>query len=214
MKNTEREKVGSGKLLRTCYECRGSAEGRRENYPYAACGLKNVVLTGVVVYRCSLCGAESVDIPNMDGLHHTIALSVLCKPRLLSGDEIRFLRKVAGFTATGLAKSLSVTKHAVSRWENGARVGPASDKAIRSTCGLSIIADIVNQRAGAVNPNDVLRTVQTLQGFFVRFDPQSVLAEVRNEAGDAEKLMIDPSLNSFQYLPTFVQPSSQTTAVQ
>src|ERR1019366_3932998 len=123
---------------RTCSECRGSSEGRRENYTYTECGLKNVVLIDVLVYRCVRCGAEQVEIPNMDGLHRTVALAVLCKGRLLSGDEIRFLRKVAGFTATNLAKSLAVTKNAVSKWENGGKIGPASDRAIRGICGIQI----------------------------------------------------------------------------
>src|ERR1035438_3591171 len=89
--------------LRTCTDCRGSAVGRRENYTYTECGLKNVVLLEVLVYRCTRCGAEQVEVPNMDGLHRTVALAVLCKPRLLAGDEIWFLRKVAGMTAKTLA---------------------------------------------------------------------------------------------------------------
>jgi DNA-binding transcriptional regulator YiaG len=184
--------------LRTCTDCRGSAVGRRENYTYTECGLKNVVLLEVLVYRCTRCGAEQVEVPNMDGLHRTVALAVLCKPRLLAGDEIRFLRKVAGMTATTLANSLAVTKNAVSKWENGGKIGAASDRAIRATCGMEIIAGIVNQRAGEVNLEDVTRTVRTLQGFFGRFTPQMVLPRVRDEIGESEKMMIDPSL-PFQF---------------
>src|ERR1035441_7350055 len=100
-----KETVASEQPFRTCLECRGNAGGRRENYTYTECGLKNVVLVDVMVYRCVRCGAEQVEIPNMDGLHRTVALAVLCKPRLLAGDEIRFLRKVAGMTETTLANS-------------------------------------------------------------------------------------------------------------
>jgi transcriptional regulator with XRE-family HTH domain len=149
--------------LRTCTDCRGGAKGKRENYTYTQCGLKNVVLVDVLVYRCARCGAEQVEIPNMDGLHRTVSLAVLCKPRLLSGDEIRFLRTVAGLTATNLAKNLAVTKNALSRWENGAKHGLASDCAIRAVCGMGIIADIVNQQSGSVDPADVAKTLETLQ---------------------------------------------------
>jgi len=201
---------------RTCTECRGYAEGRRENYTYTECGLKNVVLEKVWVYRCVRCGAEQVEIPNMDGLHRTVALAVLCKRRLLAGDEIRFLRKVAGFTATNLAKSLAVTKNAVSKWENTGKIGPASDRAVRATCGMQIIAEIVGQQSGVVNPKDVERTVQTLQRFFVQFSPKGVLASVRDEVGEAEKLMIDPSQPfNFSLLPAFLsRVNSESEAIQ
>ena len=203
-KETKREQVPIEQPLRMCTECRGSAKGERENYTYTECGLKNVVLADVLVYRCVRCGSEQVEIPNMDGLHRTIALAVLCKPRLLSGDEIRFLRGVAGFTATKLAKSLAVTKNAVSRWENTGKLGPASDRAIRAVCGMGIIAEIVNQQSGPVDPKDVTRTIQTLQGFFVQY-PQAPACSIRAEAGEAEKLMIDPSNPfTFSLLPAYV----------
>src|ERR1039457_2458373 len=106
---------------RACYGCRGPAQGYRQNYAYSECGLKNVVLKNVMVYRCDRCGSQSVDIPNMDGLHRHLALGILCKSSLLSGEEIKFLRGVAGLSATQLAKNLCVTKNAVSRWENNAK---------------------------------------------------------------------------------------------
>jgi transcriptional regulator with XRE-family HTH domain len=197
--------------LRTCTECRGIAQGRRENYAYTECGLKNIVLADVLVYRCKNCGGETVEIPNMDGLHRTLALGVLCKRRLLSGDEVRFLRKVAGLTATGLAKSLAVTKTAVSRWENGAKIGLASDRAVRATCGMEIIAGIVNQQSGVVSPGDVGRTLKTLQRFFVQFNAHAVTVE--NKEGESEKLLIDPSMPfNFSLLPGL--GSSGSSAVQ
>src|ERR1019366_4676757 len=119
-------------------------------------------------------------------------------------EEIRFLRKVAGFTATNLARSLAVTKVAVSRWENNGKMGAASERAIRTTCGMQSIADIVNQQAGMVDPKDVERTIQTLQRFFVQFSAQTVLTGVRDEVRQSEKLMIDPrSPFSFSLLPAF-----------
>jgi len=215
-KENAKERAAVEEPSQACTECHGNAEARRENYTYTECGLKNVVLLDVLVHRCVRCGAERVEIPNMDGLHRTVALAVLCKDRLLSGEEIRFLRKIAGFTATNLAKSLAVTKNAVSRWENGGKIGPASERAVRAICGMQIIADIVNQQAGVVCPNDLARTIQSLQRFFVRFSPQAVLASVRDEVGDAEKLMIDPGQPfDFSLLPTFLsRPDAHTDAIQ
>ena len=199
--------------LRTCVECRGSAEGHQENYTYSECGLKNIVLSGVVVYRCKRCGAEQVEIPNMDGLHRTIALAVLCKPHLLSGDEIRFLRKVAGFTATGLAKSMAVTKNAVSRWENGGKIGVASDRAIRAICGLGIIEEIVNQRTGCVDPDAVNRTIKALSGFLAQFRTQAVIT--KNTVREADKLLIDVSVPfGFSCLSPLALGSTELALVQ
>lgn len=180
--------------LQICYGCHGSAEGRRENYAYSECGLKNVVLKNVVVYRCRQCGAESVEIPNMDGLHRTIALTVLCKGSQLNGDEVRFLRKVAGLSATALARNIGVTKVAVSRWENGAKVSGPCDRVIRLVCGFSIIREILDDRSGPVSPERVTKTVERLQEFLAAFNPAEVLSGIRNVPHDQERLLIDPEL--------------------
>lgn len=215
MRRGQKETMLSEQSVRACTECHGCATGKRENYAYGECGLKNVVLVDVMVYRCAKCGAEQVEIPNMDGLHRTIALAVLCTPRLLAGDEIRFLRKVSGFTATGLAKSLAVTKNAVSRWENKGKISPPSDRSVRAICGMQIISDIVSQQTGLVNEKDVERTVQTLQRFFGQFSPQLALGSVRDEMGEAEKLMIDPMEPfNFSLLPKALLQSARISAIQ
>lgn len=199
-------KAQNSNELCTCYECRGSALGRRENYAYSECGLQNVVLKDVLVYRCARCGSSHVEIPNMDGLHRTLALAVLCKATLLSSEEIRFLRRVAGFaTATEFATSLGVTKNAVSKWENNGKLGPKSDRAIRVTCGLAIIDEIVNDRSGAVDAQDVRLTLTKLQQFLVKFRSMGVLSAIRDEVRESERLIVDPEL-PFSF--SILQPAS------
>ena len=178
-------------MHRVCYECGSRAEGHRGNYSYTECGLKNISLKNVWVYRCQ-CGAESVDIPNMDGLHRTIALSLLCKRSLLANDEIRFLRKVAGFTATELANNLGVTKMAVSRWENRGKIGGQSDRSIRVLCGLAIIEEIVQERSGPVNFESVQQTIEQLKQFLMQFNPKTVLPRIEDDVRDSGRMLIDP----------------------
>jgi len=150
----------------------------------------------------------------MEGLHRTIALALLCKKGPLVGDEIRFLRSVAGHTSTALAKRLAVTKNALSRWEHGAKIGLASERAIRAVCGMDIIGEIVNQQGGAVNPKDVNRTLQALQGFFAKLADNSLM-DFRGEGGDTEKLTIDPSKPfTFASLPPLVMQESPTSVLQ
>jgi putative zinc finger/helix-turn-helix YgiT family protein len=189
--------------VRTCYGCRGASDGRRENYAYSECGLKNIVLKDVMVYRCRTCGMESVDIPNMDGLHRSIALTVLCKGSMVNGDEIRFLRKVVGLSATALAKNLGVTKVAVSRWENGSKIGGPCDRLIRLVCGFAIIREILDERSGPVEPETVTKTLQKLQEFVSAFNPSEVLSAIQGESRDEEKLLIDPEMPlGFSALPS------------
>jgi DNA-binding transcriptional regulator YiaG len=181
--------------LRVCYGCRGPARGRRENYAYSECGLKNVVLKNVMVYRCAICGTESADIPNMDGLHRLIALRILHKRSLLSGEEIRFLRSLAGLTATKLAEHLCVTKTAVSRWENGAKIGRPMDRAVRLQCGLAVVGEILKERSGAVSPQQVESTLVKLQDFLNQLIDWSPIpnSSVQKGADGYDKLFLDPA---------------------
>jgi putative zinc finger/helix-turn-helix YgiT family protein len=191
-KTGQQPKTGQkAKLSRMCYECRGLARSQRENYPYTECGLKHVVLKDVLVYRCQQCRAASVEIPNMDGLHRTISLAVLCKHSLLAGDEIRFLRKVAGFTATELAENLGVTKQAVSRWENCNRISSQSERSIRLICGWAIIREIITERSGAVNLEDVRQTLRKLEHFLVQLNPKTFSA-ILKDVCEQEKWVVDP----------------------
>jgi putative transcriptional regulator len=193
---------------RVCYDCRGTVRGHRKNYLYTECGLKHVVLKDVMVFQCKRCGSESVEIPNMDGLHRTIALSLLRKTSLLSGDEIRFLRKVSGYTGTELAKNLGVTKVAVSRWENGGKIGGQSDRSVRVLCGLSIIEEIVAERTGAVDVEHVRQSIEKLKEFLVQFNPKKILPSIKEEVCESGRLMIDPAHpTSVGFLPQIVKDS-------
>jgi YgiT-type zinc finger domain-containing protein len=197
-------------VTRTCYECRGKAEGRRENYMYSECGLNNVVLKDVMVYRCRRCGANSVEIPNMDGLHRTIGMALLCKKSMLRHDEVRFLRTVAGMTATELAKRMGVTKTAVSRWENGVKkIGRQSDRSIRTTCGLAILEEIVVGNSGPIHDESVTETLNVLKRFLAEFTP--TLPMITEEAHDSDKMVIDPELLSGV---SIMNPLAQTELTQ
>ncbi len=121
-------------LQQKCYDCGGTMEGRRENYRYTECGLDSVTLMDVLVFHCK-CGAIVPEIPAVAILHERIAEDLLKKENLLSGKEIRFLRKMAGYTATKLAAIMGVTKEVVSRWENDKQqIGKESDRLVRWVC--------------------------------------------------------------------------------
>jgi|SRR5690348_8638936 len=105
------------RLERECNECHRKMVGRRENYNYTEAGLKCVTLTNVLVFHC-VCGNIVAEIPASEELHTLIALDLLQKKTILSGEEARYLRKWVGFSATELAETTGYTKSVISRWEN------------------------------------------------------------------------------------------------
>ncbi|MGE0824208.1 MAG: hypothetical protein AB7G75_22730 [Candidatus Binatia bacterium] len=72
-------------------------------------GLSNVYLTGITVRYCPYCGIESPLIPRVEELHQELARALVRKPALLSGEEVRFLRKHAGLPAQQFAALLGIS---------------------------------------------------------------------------------------------------------
>src|ERR1022692_2494705 len=119
-------------------------------YPYTISGLKNVFLVNIPIKRCSspACAAESVVIPQIAALHRILTEELLSKRFLLSGSEIRFLRKNAGIAAKSLAAKLNITPAYLSRVENGKSgknkkglLGPQADKLIRAIIAVTYSHD-------------------------------------------------------------------------
>ena len=101
-----------------CPVCNSETVCTQDTHKYTECGLDNVVLKGIDVCKCS-CGEKFVSIPAMPQLHRLIAINLINKKSLLSGQEIRFLRKNMGLTATKLSKIIGVDNATISRWETG-----------------------------------------------------------------------------------------------
>lgn len=122
----------------TCHECGAALVERKANsenpYHYTLSGLSSVFLCGISIYRCPDCEAESPVIPRIPELHRVISRVLIEKPTALSGEEVRFLRKNAGFKATDFAALLGLTPEHLSRFENGkiANLKDAADKLARA----------------------------------------------------------------------------------
>ncbi len=103
-------------------------------YAYRESGLKNVFLCGIVVRTCPRCEVESAVIPRIGELHRVIAEALVRKPTHLTGAELRFLRKNAGFPATKFSALLGVNPSHLSRIENGhyKRLGKPTDRLARA----------------------------------------------------------------------------------
>lgn len=87
-------------------------------YRYTDSGLDNVIIEGVNFLKDDS-GEECLIIPNINGLHKTIAHGIVVRRAAMSGREFRFIRTEMGMTQAELANMLHREALAVSRWERG-----------------------------------------------------------------------------------------------
>jgi transcriptional regulator with XRE-family HTH domain len=137
-------KVSDNATVRRCVDCGREVVGAAGEYHYTECGLSSVKLTNVMVYRCS-CGSVSPEIPAIDQLHAMIAVSLLLKETLLSGEEVRFLRKLAGLTQEELAEIMGVHETRPTKWEKDHDpIGKENDRVLRSCCFFGMMKQILS----------------------------------------------------------------------
>jgi putative zinc finger/helix-turn-helix YgiT family protein len=126
-----------------CELCGGTMVTRKATperpYRYDLGGLDNVLLVGIEVRECRQCHVEVPVIPKIAALHKAIAQDLMLKKELLSGKEIRFLRKNAGIAAKQFAALIGVDPAHLSRVENGKihSVSPGTDKLARAVAAVA-----------------------------------------------------------------------------
>lgn len=116
-----------------CVECGGVSTMKPENitHKYKESGLDNVILKNVVRLHCSKCGEETFNFGDIEQLHNLIATTLIKKKKLLTGKEVRFLRKYMGYNSQIFAKLLRRTPETISRMENASEVSDQFDRLIR-----------------------------------------------------------------------------------
>lgn len=87
-----------------------------KEYRYTECGLDNVVIEGMEPVIDDQ-GEMVYHVPNVNGLHKTIACGIIKHHASISGKELRFLRTEMGLTQAQLAVVLHVDAQTVGRWE-------------------------------------------------------------------------------------------------
>jgi putative zinc finger/helix-turn-helix YgiT family protein len=186
MAATKKRKNPEEVKVRKCYDCRGTMHGTRTYYHYTECGLDCVTLENIIVYRCSACGAIVPEIPAIGELHRALVLSVVGKPHLLSGQEIKFLRKMAGLSSKELSSTLGVSASTVSRWENESRnISRNSDAALRMICFAGMLQEILQDRA-------ILPTVMEATRKLSKENIRDLLAKIVNRVTKPVPVTIDP----------------------
>jgi YgiT-type zinc finger domain-containing protein len=113
-----------------CYECGEVMQGHKGEYKYVECGLNSVVLKDILVFHCPKCNEVVPEIPATGVLHWVIARRILRKKTLLTGNEIRFLRKLCGYSVNEFAEIMGSSKNVVCRWETASH-GKGTDRLVR-----------------------------------------------------------------------------------
>lgn len=114
-----------------CPICSGTTREESRTHHYEESGLLNVYIKGVTVNVCA-CGEEYIQIPGIDEIDRLIGEKLLAKELILTGAEIKFLRKWLDLTSEEFAATIGVGRATISRWENGKTpVHKLTDRVIR-----------------------------------------------------------------------------------
>jgi transcriptional regulator with XRE-family HTH domain len=161
--------------------------GTRQNYDYVECGLSSVHLTNVLVYECE-CGSRVPEIPAITGLHFMIALDLLRKSSLLSGEEIKFLRKMAGLSQSEMAEIMGVTPTRPCKWE-ATSASKEGDRLLRTIFLLGMIQHIAKGKDPAR-----MKSLAT-ENFIRELDVRELLKSIDDklEGPKAVKVENDPA---------------------
>jgi putative zinc finger/helix-turn-helix YgiT family protein len=128
-----------------CYQCgKADLEPHVGIYEYDLARLPYpVLLVGIPMEKCPVCGEEVVTIPDPEGLHRAIALSIIKADRPILPDEVRFLRRVLDKSADDLAALVGIDVKTLSRWENGRqKIGKIADRFLRLLVHRRLAPDV------------------------------------------------------------------------
>lgn len=119
--------------MEKCSQCTTTMKTIKDKpYHYTESGLDYVWLIGVLQYKCEHCGETHVEIPSINELHLLIGSNIVCKKELLTGQEVKFLRKEIGMKSKDMASALSISAESYSRWERGKQpMAACHDKSLR-----------------------------------------------------------------------------------
>ena len=86
---------------------------------YDGLRVENVFLRNVSVEFCPSCEIETLAIRHMSQVHIAVGIGLALQSSKLTGEEIRFLRRLLRFSAAEWAARIGIAPETYSRWENG-----------------------------------------------------------------------------------------------
>jgi transcriptional regulator with XRE-family HTH domain len=152
-----------------------------------------VVLMNILVFHCANCSAIVPEIPDAGWLHRRIAWDLMQKKTLLSGEEMKFIRKVAGYSATDLASVMGATKVTMSRWETGTtKISKENDRLFRLICFMRIIQRSLGASDVPMTGDDVVQLARTYKSLSFPALLEA-LERIEDKAEGSMPVRIDPS---------------------
>jgi transcriptional regulator with XRE-family HTH domain len=121
-----------------------------------------IQLISIEVVRCK-CGAAP-RIPNIEGLHYTIGLSLIEDEAPLEGGSVRFLRRTLGMTQKEFASKFEMTPQHYSNWERDKTLPP---KPVRIAAAVTFLEHLL-KREGTPASMSIEDVAQTLAKFTTR----------------------------------------------
>lgn len=93
------------------------------------------------VFVCAQCGLEAGSVQSAGDVQRAIADAYRTKTGLLTGQEIRSLRKARGLTQRQLAETVNIGIASIKRWETGMIQTKSMDQVLRRQLQCSIRSD-------------------------------------------------------------------------
>ncbi|RPI76049.1 MAG: DUF4065 domain-containing protein [Desulfobacteraceae bacterium] len=98
----------------------------------------------VETYVCPECGFEAATIESTGAIQTALADAYRAKKGLLTGEEIKSMRKARGLSQQDLAKLMAIGIASIKRWETGLIQSKSMDRVLRSHFLEPICADVYN----------------------------------------------------------------------
>lgn len=117
-------------------------------------------------YVCPQCGFEAGTVQSAGAVQRAIADAYRTKMDLLTGEEIKALRKAWGLTQQDLAELMNIGIASIKRWETGLIQSKSMDQALRMQLqGLACLDEYTGNREFSIpRVKLVIRTIESKLG--------------------------------------------------
>ncbi|MGI8653869.1 MAG: helix-turn-helix domain-containing protein [Pyrinomonadaceae bacterium] len=165
-----------------CFGCNQIAEIKKHRaYRYGGVSVENLYILNAEVLSCSECVEESLILPQVAKLHAAIGIAIALQPARLSGGDIKFLRRSAGFSLREWSERIGVAEATYSKWENAHRsISPQADRLAR----LHFLNAIKQKDPENIRVADYMATILSVdigehRNFAIAVDAENMEAEAR-----------------------------------
>lgn len=120
-------------LGQECSACGGVVRTVRGSYDMAQLQMPGVVLHGIDLITCEICGNVDPVIPRLSRIMEVLAVARIRKPCPLAGEDVEALRTHLRMDRQRLASLLHIEQALLERWERGQEaVDPQTDRLLRA----------------------------------------------------------------------------------